>query len=1469
MKDESVPIIPKKQSWRGSIVVRMSVFFLALAIIPMLATAYYSLYRSQAEISSVSRNNLIELSHGTAHRIGQLLIENQRTSATLAGEPLAVRFLTASEEERLALNENVYQMLQNFSETHPDYDAPGLLDANGIVVASLAESLVGKDRSFRDYFQASIQGEPFISDILVGRGTGRPGVFLTNPVVTTEGEIVGIDIIWLKGSTIWSIIDDVNVGEEGIAYLVDQDGVIIAHPNRDLLYHSLSALSPEAASIISETIRFGILEGTDSPLIPQSLGMDELAAELASGAGSGSYGYYSPLDHRDHMVGYSRLEATPWIVVVDLPEDQFLAPLSRLKLMVWSGTGFMAVIALIVSILLAHGITQPIRCLTDAASAVHKGQPFEPSDIEDVTSGQDEIAILGRMFSSMVLGLRKEITEREKAEQRLEHLNRVMHAIRNVNQLITKEKDRDELLQGACDNLTETRGYRSAWIALLDETGGFISANESGLGEDFLPVVEQLKGGKIPDCVGRALSQPGVVIIEDASACDQCPLADKCIDEGAITIRLEYEGKIYGVCSVSNPVDRIMDEEESELFNEIAGDIAFALHNIELEKKRKQAEEALKHRLLALSQPVGKIGDLSFAESFEVASLIFDEEGKPITAPSNFSDFCKILRATEKGEKRCKLSDARLAKLAANGSPVMVPCSNFKEIMDGAVPIFIGDKQIATWAIGQKVNSEIPEHKLRSYAKEISADADKLVEASKYLYIGSREQFSKALSFLHIVANDISLLGLQNIQQARDITERIQAKARIDHLNLVLRAVRNVNQLITKEKDRDELLQGACDNLTETRGYHSAWIALLDETGEFVSASESGLGEDFLPVVEQLKGGKIPDCVGRVLSQPGAVIIEDASTCDQCPLADKCSGRGVLTVRLEYEGKIFGVSSVSIPIDLIMGEEEGEIFREVAGDIAFALHNIELEKERKQVEKALQESEENFRALAENAGEGILIATSEGAHVYANKRAAEITGYSIAELLKIKMKDLAHPDEFKKLAERLQKRIAKEYIPKQYETAIITKDGKKVLVDVTGAQTSWRGKPADIVIMHDISERKRAEEALLESEKNLSQIVQGSSTPIFVIDKNHIVTYWNKACEKLTGISASEVIGTKKQWQAFYAEERPLMADFLVDEMPEKNISKYYIGKYKKSALIEGAYEAEDFFLDLGEKGKWLFITAAPLKDRQGKIIGAIETLQDITERVRAEKALQQYSKNLEDMVDERTKKLQDAQEQLIRKEKLAVLGQLAGGVAHELRNPLGVISNATYFLKNILPEADETTKEYLELISDEVSSSEKIISDLLGLSRALPSEREETPIAEIVDRVLEKHPAPIDIEVIREIPDDISPIFVDPQQIEQVLFNLAQNAYQAISGKGKLIIKARDKGETIHLKVTDTGAGISKQNMQKLFDPLFTTKARGIGLGLAISKRLMEANGGSIEVESEVGMGTTFTVILPCKGVS
>ncbi len=216
-------------------------------------------------------------------------------------------------------------------------------------------------------------------------------------------------------------------------------------------------------------------------------------------------------------------------------------------------------------------------------------------------------------------------------------------------------------------------------------------------------------------------------------------------------------------------------------------------------QEQKQAEEALKNKLLANLQSVDKAGDLKltdivdidilqklqdgFAELYNVASLIFDDKGKPITKPSNFSDFCKIIRTTEKGTQRCEISDASLSRLVADGSSAIAPCRNFEEIMDGFVPILMGNKITATWTIGQKVTSELHEDNVRRYAGKIGADPDQLVSAAKKLKPGSKEQFRQAVSFLEIVANNISLLGLQNMQLSREIKERKQTEKELDRLS--------------------------------------------------------------------------------------------------------------------------------------------------------------------------------------------------------------------------------------------------------------------------------------------------------------------------------------------------------------------------------------------------------------------------------------------------------------------------------------------------------------------------------------------------------------------------------------------------------------------------------------------------------------------------------------------------------------
>ncbi|MCD5416460.1 GAF domain-containing protein, partial [Candidatus Bipolaricaulota bacterium] len=198
-----------------------------------------------------------------------------------------------------------------------------------------------------------------------------------------------------------------------------------------------------------------------------------------------------------------------------------------------------------------------------------------------------------------------------------------------------------------------------------------------------------------------------------------------------------------------------------------------------------------------------------------------------------------------------------------------------------------------------------------------------------------------------------------------DITERKIAQEKIEHLNLVLRAIRNVNQLIASEKDRDRLLQGACDSLIETRGYHTAWIGLFDEEKSLVGIAQAGWSEESAVPVTDLQHGWSPVCVQRILAEPEVQVIESPhSTCGDCSLSDTHRDRGVLAVRLKHAGKVYGMLAASIPVGLISDDEEHALLAEVAADIAFALYSIELEAERKRTEKALNLKLKQLDALS-------------------------------------------------------------------------------------------------------------------------------------------------------------------------------------------------------------------------------------------------------------------------------------------------------------------------------------------------------------------------------------------------------------------------------------------------------------------------------------------------------------------------
>jgi len=270
----------------------------------------------------------------------------------------------------------------------------------------------------------------------------------------------------------------------------------------------------------------------------------------------------------------------------------------------------------------------------------------------------------------------------------------------------------------------------------------------------------------------------------------------------------------------------------------------------------------------------------------------------------------------------------------------------------------------------------------------------------------------------------------------------------------------------------------------------------------------------------------------------------------------------------------------------------------------------------------------------------------------------------------------------------------------------------------------------------------------------------------------------------------------------------------------------------------------------------------ASRRDEIGRLGRAFNTM---AERVgESHQALEQRVKERTIELEDTMAALKEAQATLVRRERLAILGQLASSVGHELRNPLGVMTNAVYYLKMVHGEESDEMREYLGILTHQIGLAEKIVADLLDFARLKAPQWQSVAATDLIEEQLNRlDPAP-GITVERRYADALPPVRVDPVQIGQVLFNILTNAYQAMSGSGTLTITAAERDGQIAIAMADNGPGMTPELMAKIFEPLFTTKARGIGLGLAVSRSLAANNGGDLTVVSQAGAGATFTLTLP-----
>jgi PAS domain S-box-containing protein len=359
------------------------------------------------------------------------------------------------------------------------------------------------------------------------------------------------------------------------------------------------------------------------------------------------------------------------------------------------------------------------------------------------------------------------------------------------------------------------------------------------------------------------------------------------------------------------------------------------------------------------------------------------------------------------------------------------------------------------------------------------------------------------------------------------------------------------------------------------------------------------------------------------------------------------------------------------------------------------------------------------------------------------------------------------------------------------------------------------------------------------------------SDSICVLDADRTVLQCNQITAEMLGAPVEALVGCK--------------CDALVYRPAESN-PNCPLGR------MEETKHREIELLQLGDR--WVQITVDPIFDAQGNLSSIVHIIRDITYLKQIQNALQHDSEQLEAKVAERTRELEQAQEQLVRQERLATLGHLASGLAHELRNPLGAIKNAVYLLTMILESPEDDIQTALEVLNLEVDTAKIIVNNLLDFSSLSLPVFQYIDVNRTVRQALERAPLPPALETALRLSDDLPLIMVDPRQINQALDCLLLNAVQAMTAParegdtcGRLSIVTRAVENTwIEIEVRDTGVGIPPENVERIFEPLFTTRARGLGLGLAAVRKIVDAHNGRISVESQVRQGTTFTLHLPIK---
>lgn len=363
----------------------------------------------------------------------------------------------------------------------------------------------------------------------------------------------------------------------------------------------------------------------------------------------------------------------------------------------------------------------------------------------------------------------------------------------------------------------------------------------------------------------------------------------------------------------------------------------------------------------------------------------------------------------------------------------------------------------------------------------------------------------------------------------------------------------------------------------------------------------------------------------------------------------------------------------------------------------------------------------------------------------------------------------------------------------------------------------------------------------------LEEVVRHIAHPIFVKDRASRLIWVNDGFCELIGWPRDAVLG-RTDYDLFPPAE-----------------AAFFVGKDRE--VFESGEQVtvdEERVTDARQRTHLLATTKVPLRSPEGEVTHLVGIIHDITHLKAVEEELRLGNEQLERRVEERTRALRDAQNALLRKERLAVLGQLSGGLAHQIRTPLSTISNAAAVLRRRLAGVDDPdTREAVSIIAEEVWEANRIITDLLDFVRVRPPSRALVPVAALVDSALGVVRAPEGIVIQREIPDELI-AWVDERQTRDALCNVIRNALEAMGEAGCLTLRARSAPPFTCIAVEDTGPGLAEEALVHLFEPLVTTKALGLGLGLTTARALIENQQGDLRYVHSEREGACFELRIP-----